>query len=350
MGTVELQSTIAATEKDRDASLLPLAEIHKRLRPLTEEDRKTSWFLTLTTVFYLLVALAFTAPVFPLFLRILASLASSLIMMRVFVIYHDYAHGAIFRNSPFARVFMNTLGTLYLRPPADWRRSHNYHHQHNTIFKTSDIGSFKTMTLEEYMEASPKKKLGYRIIRSPLVILFGYITCFVVESVKKLFFKERVLRVQAAIALGLHVAISLILISFGWDVWFLTLFVPFFISCAVGVYFFYIQHNFEGATFLPDQNWNFTYAALNSTSCLRAPAFFHWISANIGYHHIHHLNHTIPFYRLPEAMKALEGLVEPQYFDFTLKNIMASFRLKLWDAQQSKFIDFPEEEAVLAPA
>lgn len=320
------------------------------LRPYAEENRRMTWFLTINTLALIAIELRLTMPDLPIFVRIAASVLAALTMVRIFIVYHDYLHGAVFRNSPTGSMIMSVVGTLMLRPPADWRRSHNFHHVHNTQFATANVGSFPIKTVAEYAALPPNKKRNYRIVRSPLVIVFGYITCFVLESFKKIFFKEEGLTAQALIALTIHFTLLGICISAGWDVAVLSFLIPYFGSCAIGTYLFYMQHNFEGANFRPDDQWDFEFAALNSSSCLKCGRLAHWFTGNIGYHHIHHLNHKVPFYRLPEAMKAIPELQHPVFVDLKISTIFRTLNLKLWDSDQSRMISFQEFEARSQPS
>lgn len=275
----------------------------------------------------------------------IGSLLTSLVMVRSFILFHDYSHGAIFRNSVLGGALMNVIGILMLRPSKDWRRSHNFHHAHNTKFATANVGSFPIKTVAEYAALDPKAKLIYRIIRNPLVIIFGYVTCFVVESFKKIAFRHEGLTIPAVITLTVHFSLMAFFASQGADVLVLSFLFPYFASCFMGTYLFYIQHNFEGAKFRPDSEWDFEFAALNSSSCVKCSPLAHWFTGNIGYHHIHHLNHKVPFYRLPEAMAAIPELQNPVFVDLKFSTLVRTMNLKLWDPELQKLITFNEFEA-----
>ncbi len=118
---------------------------------------------------------------------------------------------------------------------------------------------------------------------------------------------------------------------------------PLFIACALGSYLFYAQHNFPGAYMQPRQTWTFARAAIESSSFMRCGALMSFFTGDIGYHHVHHLNAAIPFYRLREAMAAIPELqVEPQT-SLSLRDIRACFSLKLWDPQAGRMVGFPAE-------
>jgi omega-6 fatty acid desaturase (delta-12 desaturase) len=311
-------------------------------RPFTVEDRARSWKLTLSTLLLAGLALGMAAGDFPMFLRIPMSLLAGVIMTRVFVIYHDYEHGAIFRGSPVGSWLMASVGILFLRPPAEWRRSHNFHHQNNARLSTASVGSFPLKTLKQWtQEMTPGQRLGYRVIRHPLVIVFAYITVFVLEAFKKLFFPGWSLRLQSALAIAIHATILALAVRSGWDTLLLGVIIPYIVASAFGAYLFYVQHNFEGALFKSEEEWDYGFAALKSSSCLRGGPLLHWFTANIGYHHIHHLNHKIPFYRLPEAMAALPQLQKPVFVTLSLSDIRKSLSLKLWDSDAQQMVGYP---------
>lgn len=325
--------------------LLSPAEFRKlfeQTRAFATEDIQKSWFHLLITL-ALCGGSTFVASrdMLPIWLRISASLLTAFLYMRLFILYHDYEHGAIFSRSFVGGILMKGVGLFLLRPSYDWRRTHNFHHQNNTIFRTADVGSFPVMTLAQYKEASASKRFEYRVIRHSLVIFLGYLTCFVLETFKKMFLKDFRLLVEALGSVLLHLAFLWWCFSYGVVNGLIVGLMPHFVSSMVGVYLFYLQHNFEGADFLPDEQWDYGYAALNSSSFIQSGALFRFFSGNIGFHHIHHLNHKIPFYRLPEAMNAIEALQHPVTIRLSPMTIWRSLNLKLWDAEQRKFVGYP---------
>jgi len=122
----------------------------------------------------------------------------------------------------------------------------------------------------------------------------------------------------------------------------LTLVIPFFMTGALGSYLFYVQHNFVGVTFKENKDWSYDYAALASSSYIRMSRVMHWFTGNIGYHHIHHINSRIPFYRLPEAMKKIPEMQDVTATTLKVKDIIACLRLKVWDTEKKKMISIAE--------
>ena len=110
----------------------------------------------------------------------------------------------------------------------------------------------------------------------------------------------------------------------------------------LGSYLFYAQHNFPGVLFRKNVEWSYTSAALESSSFMKLNPFMQWVTANIGFHHIHHLNSKIPFYRLPEAMAAIPELQKAKVTTLKPSDIVACLHLKVWDAESNRMIGFDE--------
>jgi omega-6 fatty acid desaturase (delta-12 desaturase) len=136
-------------------------------------------------------------------------------------------------------------------------------------------------------------------------------------------------------------ATALIVVKFGFATFFFGYFLPLFVAHAVGAYLFYAQHNFDGLHIQPREDWTYDRAALESASYMPGGPLMQWLTGNIGYHHVHHLNPTIPFYRLPEAMAAIPELQQPGVTRLTPADIAHNFRMKLWDPAQGKMVGYP---------
>ena len=113
---------------------------------------------------------------------------------------------------------------------------------------------------------------------------------------------------------------------------------PHFIASAIGAYLFYAQHNFPGVSFSDNEGWTYEKAALESSSYLRTGRIMAWFTGNIGYHHVHHLNARIPFYRLPEVLRAIPELQEPKTTSLHPAEIVRCLRLKVWDVDEQRMV------------
>jgi omega-6 fatty acid desaturase (delta-12 desaturase) len=318
-------------------------ELIQASKEFAKENRLTSWLTTLSTLSLLIVTLVGTYWNFNLIGRIGCSILSGLLLVRLFVIYHDHQHYAILCNSTVANFIMTLFGMYILAPTSIWKRSHDFHHNHNSKLHVSDIGSFPTITKQQFIELSRKERFIYLAMRHPLNILFGYITIFTYSFCLNSFIKSTRKHWDCGLAIAFHVFFGAWLVYVGGALsLFLTLIIPHFIACAIGSYLFYVQHNFPGATFKLMENWKYDYAALNSTSYLVMNPIMKWFTGNIGLHHVHHLNSRIPFYRLDEAMANMPELKNTVAISFSMKDIYACLRLKVWDNDTYKMISLSE--------
>src|SRR5207244_10571025 len=141
------------------------------------------------------------------------------------------------------------------------------------------------------------------------------------------------------VAFVLHILLGVVLTwFFGWPALFLTLIVPLFIADAIGSYLFYAQHNFPGVSFNDNAGWTYDKAALESSSYMKTGPLWAWFTANIGYHHIHHLNARIPFYRLPEVLNAIPEVKNPRTTSLHPMEIIRCLRLKVWDVESQRMM------------
>jgi omega-6 fatty acid desaturase (delta-12 desaturase) len=195
------------------------------------------------------------------------------------------------------------------------------------------------MTKDQYLKSSKAMRFEYLFMRHPVTMLFGYIFVFqygmcLYPAVTKL--KEHydcLLAFVAHILLAVEVALI-----FGWPALLLTVIIPHFIACAMGSYLFYAQHNFPSVSFNDKARWTYDKAALESSSFLTTGPIMGWFTANIGYHHIHHINSRVPFYRLPEAMRNIPELQTAKTTSLNPSDIIACFRLKVWDPERNQMV------------
>lgn len=313
--------------------------LHARTKAFAKDQPWKSWWCILSTTFYLLAALATTFPGLPLPVRIAGSGLAGLLVVRLFVIYHDQQHHALLPKSKLAELYMRIFGICVLCPSSIWRSSHDYHHAHNSKLRSAHIGSYPIMTREQYVLTSQGDRLKYLFMRHPLTILFGYVFVFLLGMVIYPFINSPKRHYDSLLALALHLALAttLVLVS-GWVTLLLTLIVPLFIACALGAYLFYAQHNFPTVTFKDKAGWTYEGAALESSSFLNTNRVMHWFTANIGYHHIHHLNHRIPFYRLPEVFRSVPELQRAKTTSLWPAEILRCLRLKVWDVETQRMV------------
>lgn len=308
-------------------------------KPFMSENRLKSWYFTLSTLFLLIAALVGTVYNFHWSLKLFCSVFAGLLIVRLFVIYHDHQHKAILQKSLAADILFTLFGFYSLAPNGIWSRSHDYHHKNNSKLYSASIGSYPIYTRQKYEKCSSLEKVNYLFIRHPLTITFGFILAFMWGMCFKSIINRFSKHVDSLVALIVHFAYQICVFYFlGWQTWILFSVIPHFISGAMGAYLFYAQHNFPGVTFKGNEEWTYEGAALESSSYMDLSPFMHWVTANIGYHHIHHMNARIPFYRLPEVMNALPELQNAKKTSLKPKDIIACFKLKVWDFEKQQMV------------
>lgn len=314
-------------------------------KPYAMDNTLRSWWVILSTTALLAAAVVGTLQAPHLLLRLGCSVLTGLLLLRLFVIYHDQQHHAILPKSKAAEGFMRVFGILSLSPSSIWRSSHNHHHNHNSKIKGSHIGSYPIMTRDHFEKARKSARWLYLFMRHPLTILFGYLTVFLHGMCLRPFVMKPREHWDCLIAVVAHFGIAAwLLLSFGWQAWLLTQVIPHFIASAIGSYLFYAQHNFPSVSFYDKSGWTYDRAALESSSYLKTGPVMAWFSANIGYHHIHHLNARIPFYRLPEVLAAIPELRNPKVTSLSPVEIYRCLRLKVWDVKQQRMVALDEAE------
>jgi omega-6 fatty acid desaturase (delta-12 desaturase) len=317
-------------------------------RPFASEQRWRSWRNLWSTVALLGGLMVLLCREIPWLIRLPFSVMAGMTIVRFFVLYHDHQHGAILKGSKLADFVMLAFGLATLNPPSVWKRSHDHHHGDNCKSFGLNIGSYPLMTVEAYESASFWQRFRYAAARHPLTILLGYITIFFFGMCAAPLVANPKRHLDAALSIACHGGLLLWLATGSIENMWLAGIIPCAISSAVGAYLFFAQHNFPGARIRPGREWDYIFAALNSSSYIRMNRLMSWFTGNIGYHHVHHLNSKIPFYRLPEAMAAIKELQAPVTTSLHPRNIFACLRLKLWDPVAEQHVPWKQEPRPLS--
>ncbi|WP_207801852.1 fatty acid desaturase [Phenylobacterium hankyongense] len=268
-------------------------------------------------------------------------------LVRLFMIQHDCGHGAFFGEKQANDWVGRVIGVLTLTPYDYWRTTHAIHHATSGNLDRRGLGAIEMLTVEEYRALSPLRRFGYRLYRHPLV-MFGLGPAFVFFIMQRLpigMMRQgwrpwvSVLGNGAAIAAGLGVLIWL----FGPAPVLIVNVVTMLLAATIGVWLFYIQHQFEGASWARNGEWKRDEAALAGSSHYDLPPVLRWFTANIGIHHVHHLSSRIPFYRLPKVLKD-----HPELKPMSRVGLWESFRcarLALWDEAAGRLVSFRDLRA-----
>lgn len=313
------------------------------VKPYAEEVRSKSWWVLWSTLIITagLMTIAGAAPWWPV--SLIASVVGGLSLVRLFIVYHDYIHGSILRGSTLAKVVMYGFGLFMMTPPNSWRRYHNRHHNNVGIIDGPEEGGFPTMTTRSWREASRGKRFVYRFSRHPLIMLTAGLTIFFFSVTVMPFIRAPRIHWDSVVSvLAFSASVAALSFFFGVDVAFFAILLPYAVGAATGAYIFYVQHNFEGMEILPREEWTLEQAALRSSGYLKTGPIMEWFTGAIGYHHIHHLNRLIPFYRLREAMDAVPELQEGIVSTLHPRDIWRSFQLQLWDEELKRMVTLRE--------
>ena len=277
-------------------------------------------------------------------LTLILAIPTAAFLMRLFMIQHDCGHGSYFRSQKVANAVGFVIGVLALTPYHYWRKTHAIHHAHSGDLDMRGFGDISTKTVKEYEAMSPWMRLGYRIYRNPFVIFGpGAAFHFLIKhrfpwDVPRAWKREwrSVWWTNAALA-GI---VALAWATIGLDRFLLVQVPVTLCACALGVWLFYVQHQFDEAYWHWHEDWNYFDAGLHGSSHLRLPKPLQWLTANIGLHHVHHLSARIPNYRLQRCHDENPELwVAPK---MTIRDGLKTLNLALWDEGRRRLISFRE--------
>ncbi len=306
---------------------------------------RSGWELAATLVpFLVLTGVTLVAVQAGSFFALALTPVAALFLLRLFAIQHDCGHGSFLPGRAGNDWLGRALGVLTLTPYDCWRRSHALHHAATGNLDARGFGDVDTLTMREFGERTRAQRLLYRLYRHPLVLLgLGPAYLFLLRHRLPVglmkagwIYWVSALATNAAIALILAVLITL----FGWVVVALVVLPIVIMTASMGVWLFYIQHQFEDAHWDQGADWSFHDAALHGSSHLDLPPVLRWFTANIGVHHVHHLASRIPFYRLPEVLRAHPRLQNMNRF--TALQTLGALRLALWDEDRRRLVTFRE--------
>lgn len=315
-----------------------------RLAPYQQPDLRRSLVQLSTTVGAFLFL--WTAMIFSLdygyWLTLLLAFPTALCLVRLFLIQHDCAHRAFFR-SPAANDRLGfSLGLLTLTPHQHWRRTHAVHHATSGNLDRRGLGDIDTLTVREYAGLTRLKKLAYRVYRNPIV-LFGIGPWFQFVVMHRFCTPElrasrRERRSVYATNAGLAAILAAAAALVGVDRLFLVHAPVVALASSIGVWFFYVQHQFEETYWHGDERWDYLDAGLRGSSHYALPRFLEKLTCRIGLHHVHHLNARIPNYRLRECLDAQPIL--QQATRITLIQSLKCASLKLWDEDEQRLVAY----------
>ena len=349
-----LSKSIAIKSEPQDADVLPDASSAKFkmakaawYRTTSEYGhsnlRKSLWQLFDTFVPYLVLWAAMIYAVlqhYPYWMTLGLALVAGGILVRIFIIFHDCCHGSFFASRRANTILGYVTGILTFTPFEHWRFAHNTHHATAGDLDRRGLGDIWTMTTEEYLGAPLQRRLAYRIYRNPFILfgpgsalLFLFFQRFSAKGAGK---KERRSVWRTNIALLLLAGIATWTI--GLQTYLLVQLPVILIAGSLGLWLFYMQHQFENVYWVRHESWDPIKVALEGSGYFKLPKALRWLTGNIGLHHIHHVRPNIPNYNLQQchdenpAFQAVQAI--------TLRTSLRSLQLRLFDEESKKLVSF----------
>jgi omega-6 fatty acid desaturase (delta-12 desaturase) len=304
-------------------------------------------FTSVVAYLAMCVAIYFATQVSLLLALGLAPVAA-VFLLRTYIIFHDCSHGSFLRSRRGNQLLGTLCGLLVLSPFVRWRHDHAVHHATSGDLDKRGVGDVPTLTVAEYYARDRRGRIGYRLIRNPIV-MFGLGPVFAMIVGPRIVARNARPRMRNSV-IWTDLALAAITAALIWLMGIGDLLVVWapaaFLAGAAGIWLFYAQHQFEDAYWEHSDNWSFPEAALRGSSFLKLPKPLQFATGNIGYHHIHHLSARIPNYNLPRAHEQL------QMFDdvptLGLWDGLRAVRLKLWDEQRGRLVTFAQARTARA--
>ena len=269
----------------------------------------------------------------------LAVLASGF-LIRIFIIFHDCGHGSFFKSQLANDTVGFIAGVITFTPYYHWRWEHAVHHAGSGDLDKRGTGDIWTMTVQEYLESSRWKRFAYRLARNPIVL-------FVIAPIFLFLIRQRFPSPGASkreresvqwMNLAILGMVAGLIWIFGFKSYLLIQLTITGVGGAIGIWMFYVQHQFEGVYWERGEDWDYTAAALQGSSFYKLPKILQWFSGNIGFHHIHHLSPRIPNYNLERCHKA-----DPLFQNVpsvTLLSSLKALTFRLWDEPLRQLVGY----------
>ncbi|SFS50262.1 fatty acid desaturase [Paenibacillus sp. BC26] len=261
-------------------------------------------------------------------------------LVRTFIVFHDCCHQSFFKNRKANDILGTILGVMTLFPYHQWKQSHSIHHATSGNLDKRGTGDMWVLTVNEYNAAPLRTKLAYRAYRHPFVtFVIGPIFVFLFTYRFNRKGAKRKERLNTYLTNAFVIALyALLTWAVGWQAFVMIQGPVFLVSGLLGVWLFYVQHQFEHSYFENDEEWNFVQAAVEGSSYYKLPKLMQWMTGNIGFHHVHHLSPKVPNYHLEKAHQASPPLQKAT--TITIGTSLKSLRFHLWDENSKSFVSF----------
>jgi len=307
-------------------------------------DPHRSWLQVATSLlpYLALWALMAWALQFSYWLALARAVPAAGVMMRPFIIFHDCGHGSFFKSQRWNTLVGIVTGLVTFTPYHHWTRDHAIHHATAGDLDRRGVGDVEVLTVDEYLALPPLRRLVYRIMRQPVMmfVIGAPLVFLVAHRFARPGSGQRERRSVAFTNLALLALALLLGLTLGFKTLVLVQLPILMIGTGLGVWLFYVQHQFEGVYWRRHGEWDYLTSAMLGASYYKLPRLLQWFSGNIGFHHLHHLSPKIPNYRL-EACQ----MENPEFANAPALTLRASLRclgLRLYDEQSRRMVGFGE--------
>jgi omega-6 fatty acid desaturase (delta-12 desaturase) len=310
---------------------------------------KSLWQLLNTLVPYIVLWAGMVYLVqqsFPYWITLGLAMVAGGVLVRIFILFHDCCHGSFFASRRANTILGYVTGVLTFTPFEDWRRAHNTHHATAADLDRRGVGDVWTMTVDEYLAAPRRRRFAYRFYRHPFIALgLGSVVLFLFRhrfSTKGAGRRERrsVFRTNIALLFIAGLATSTI----GLRTYLLVQLPIILIAGCLGLWLFYIQHQFEDVYWIRHESWDPLKVALEGSSYFKLPKILQWFTGNIGFHHVHHVRPSIPNYNLQQCHDDIPAFQAVKVM--TLRTSFSSLQLGLCDEKRKKLVSFRSLKAL----
>jgi omega-6 fatty acid desaturase (delta-12 desaturase) len=263
-------------------------------------------------------------------------------LVRIFIVFHDCTHGSFLPTKRANTCVGTTVGLLVFSTFQPWKHKHAIHHATAGNLDRRGVGDVPMITVREFQARSWRGRLAYRLLRHP-VVMFGVGPIFDLVIQPRFVprtARPRIKRSVIATNVALIVLVAALCRLIGWRTYLLIQMPTLLIAGAVGIWLFYVQHQFEDAYWENSQAWSYADAALRGSSYLKLPKVLQFFTGNIGLHHVHHLSARIPNYNLQRAHD--ENPLFHGVPVLSLADGLRAVKLKLYDEEQGQLVTFAQ--------
>ncbi|MFM9279362.1 Delta(5) desaturase DesA [Paenibacillus jiagnxiensis] len=319
-----------------------LSSLKKKVAPYEQINEKSSLFQLANTLIPLigLWYAAYLSLAVSYWLTLPITILAAGFVVRTFIIFHDCGHQSFFKSRRANDILGTITGIITLCPYVQWKNTHAIHHATSSNLDKRGTGDMWVLTVEEYAQASFWTRAAYRVYRNPFIMFVAgpvYVFLFSYRFNRKGAKHKEKVNTHITNA-SIVILYSLLCWAIGWQAFVLVQAPIFFVSGMLGIWLFYVQHQFEESYFEHDEEWSYVNAAVEGSSYYKLPKPLQWITGNIGFHHVHHLSPKVPNYNLEKAHHAAPPLQKAT--TITIRTSLQSLRFRLWDEERKAFVGY----------